>query len=357
MLGANVATNANLKDKKNLDTLVLKWDDGLQDAQVAKEILNMLRPEILNMLRPHVTLKTLSIEGYVGETFPTWLGDLSFSNLVDLRIERCGKCTLLPAFGQLPSLKRLIIKKMDEVQMVGREFYGQLEQPFQSLEKLCFEDMPKWEGWSPDLTSLSSRDTIPTTPKVLELVDCPKLKSIVDELKKDTFLEEFVIKCCEKLSCLPRGLHRLSHLKKITIHDCKSLKSLGNLPAKLRSLEIEDCEKLEALSENMDDVRELRELRLSGANLCEQVFELRLYRLTQANSCSVAVEASFKTWRRLHIMLRNNDSIREFKVFLCSQPANRLRNFLKTGKIKTRHYAKMTSNYYMNIFWSSASSY
>ncbi|KAL4600931.1 hypothetical protein ACB092_11G235400 [Castanea dentata] len=281
MLGANVATNANLKDKKNLDTLVLKWDDGLQDAQVAKEILNMLQP--------HVTLKTLSIEGYVGETFPTWLGDLSFSNLVDLRIERCGKCTLLPAFGQLPSLKRLIIKKMDEVQMVGREFYGQLEQPFQSLEKLCFEDMPKWEGWSPDPTSLSSRDTIPTTLKVLKLVDCPKLESIVDELKKDTFLEEFVITCCEKLSCLPRGLHRLSHLKKITIHDCKSLTSLGDsLPTNLRSLEIEDCEKLEALSENMRDVRELRELRLSGANLCEQVFELGLDRLWWLTSLEIA---------------------------------------------------------------------
>nr|POE66694.1 hypothetical protein CFP56_70480 [Quercus suber] len=50
-----------------------------------------------------------------------------------------------------------------------------------------------------------------------------------------------------------------------------------------------------------------------------------------------------------------NFCIWEFKVFLCSQPANSLRNFLKTDKIKTGHYAKMTSNCFMDIFWSSAS--
>ncbi|KAL4600920.1 hypothetical protein ACB092_11G234700 [Castanea dentata] len=252
MLVANGASNVNLEDKKNLDTLVLKWDDGSQDAQVAKEILNMLRP--------HVTLKTLSIEGYGGETFPTWLGDLSFSNLVDLRIERCGKCTSLPAFGQLPSLKCVIIKRMDMIKSVGLE-------SFQSLEKLCFEDMPGWEDWSPNLTPLSSRDT-----------------------------------------CFPRDLDRLRHLKKITIRDCNSLTSIGDfLPTALRILEIENCEKLEALPHKLYFLQtlsvcncpsiesfpafqeeDLRELKLSGANLCEQVFELGLDRLTSLTSLEIA---------------------------------------------------------------------
>ena len=78
------ARMVNLKGKRNLDTLVLKWDDDLQDVGVATDILDMLRP--------HGTIKTLSIKGYVGAKFPSWLGDPSFSNMVDLRIERCGKC-------------------------------------------------------------------------------------------------------------------------------------------------------------------------------------------------------------------------------------------------------------------------
>nr|POE82882.1 putative disease resistance rpp13-like protein 1 [Quercus suber] len=206
-----------------------------------------------------------------------------------------------------------------------------------------------------NLTSLSSRDTLPTTLKVLKLVGCPKLESIVDELNMDTLLEEFLIICCEKLRCLPRGV--LYHLKKITIHDCNSLISLEDLiPTDLRSLEIEECEKLVTLPNNMHlyslqtlsvcncpsivsfptfteegfptNFRELRELKLSGANLCEQVFELGLHRLTSLTSLeihngimdsfpeeedgktmlinnfakqtdlpsSVTIEASFKTW-------------------------------------------------------------
>ena len=143
MLDANDARNVNLKGKKNLDTLVMKWNDDLQDVGVATDILDMLQP--------HGMMKTLSIVGFVGAKFPTWLGDpsSSFSNMVDLRIERCGKCMFLPAFGQLPSLKCVIIKRMDGVRSVGLEFYGEREQPFQSLVKLCFEDMHEWQDWSP----------------------------------------------------------------------------------------------------------------------------------------------------------------------------------------------------------------
>ncbi|XP_030933400.1 putative disease resistance protein At3g14460 [Quercus lobata] len=156
----------------------------------------------------------------------------------------------------------------------------------------------------PNLTSLSSRDTLPTTLKVLRLAYCPKLESIVDKLDKDTLLEDLLIYSCEKLSCLPRGLHELCHLKKIDIYRCNSLISLGDfLPTNLRSLEIEYCEKLEALPSNIHNLNflqylsirdclsivsfleegfptNLRQLWLSGANLCKQVFELGLHRLT-----------------------------------------------------------------------------
>nr|POE66690.1 putative disease resistance rpp13-like protein 1 [Quercus suber] len=103
-------------------TLCISHLENMLDANDARKV-NL--KDILDMLRPHGTTKTLSIEGYVGAKFPTWLGDPSFSNMVDLRIERCGKCMFLPAFGQLPSLKRLIIKRMDGFRSVGLEFYGE----------------------------------------------------------------------------------------------------------------------------------------------------------------------------------------------------------------------------------------
>ena len=78
------ALQANMKDKKYLDELSLNWSyeishDAIQD-------------EILNRLSPHQNLKKLSIGGYPGLTFPDWLGDGSFSNLVSLQLSNCGNC-------------------------------------------------------------------------------------------------------------------------------------------------------------------------------------------------------------------------------------------------------------------------
>ncbi len=111
MLDAEDARRANLNEKKNLDVLVIEWgsmiDDDIHDARVTIDVLDMLRPS--------TTVKELSINGYVGEKFPTWLGHPSFSNMVDLRIDRCGKCMFLPVIGQLPFLKYLVIRSMNRV--------------------------------------------------------------------------------------------------------------------------------------------------------------------------------------------------------------------------------------------------
>ena len=66
-----------------------------------------------------------------------------------MSVSDCNNCLLLPPFGQLPSLKELVIKRMKMVKTVGYEFYGsnagsQLFHPFPSLESLEFEDMSEW---------------------------------------------------------------------------------------------------------------------------------------------------------------------------------------------------------------------
>nr|POF09487.1 putative disease resistance rpp13-like protein 1 [Quercus suber] len=259
MLDANDARKVNLKGKKNLDTLVMKWDDDLQDAEVATDILDMLRP--------HKTMKTLSIKGYVGANFPTWLGDSYFSKMVDLRIERCGKCVLLPAFGQLPFLKHLVIMRMDRVQSVTPEFYGEhCKQPFRSLVKLCFEDMYEWQDWLPcnqDFPCLHElsiskgpklQGKLPYhLPEKLSIYACEQL---VVSIPSYSVFQELKIERCKEV------VHGSLKVKKLIIENCKELEieiescqSLVNIELKstLRTLTIKGCSALESLLFVMDE--------------------------------------------------------------------------------------------------------
>ena len=123
MLDAEDARRANLNGKENLDALVMKWEYANDDLQYAR-----VEIDVFDMLRPWTTVKELSIHGYVGVKFPTWVGHTLFSNMVLLRIESCRKCTSLPAIGQLPSLKGLVIIGMTKVESVGPKFYGKVAQ-------------------------------------------------------------------------------------------------------------------------------------------------------------------------------------------------------------------------------------
>ncbi|KAM4072848.1 hypothetical protein ACB094_11G170600 [Castanea mollissima] len=130
-------------------------------------------------------------------------------------------------------------------------------------------------GGCPNLTSLSSKDILPTTLKVLRVQYCPELELIVDELHKNTLLEDLLIRNCEKLRRLPRGLHELCHLKEIYLEERDSL--------------ISNCPSLKRISFPEEGFHtNLRELEVSGANLCKQIFELGLHRLTSLTSLFIA---------------------------------------------------------------------
>ncbi|KAM4072248.1 hypothetical protein ACB094_11G123700 [Castanea mollissima] len=209
VLNVEDARKADLNGK-NLDVLVMKWGSVLNDLLDARVAI-----DVLDMLQPPITVKELSINGYVGARFPTWLGDPLFSKLVLLKMSSCEKCTSLPAIGQLPSLKDLVIIGMTGVRSVGSEFYGDgFFNPFRSLVRLRFEDMQEWQDWSP----------------------CG--------LKYEEFhcLHELSISKCPKLQGkLP---HHLPSLEKISIHKCEQLVvSIPNLPM-LHEVEIVGCKEV-----------------------------------------------------------------------------------------------------------------
>nr|XP_028951884.1 putative disease resistance protein At3g14460 [Malus domestica] len=304
---------ANLKDKKDLNQIELAW--GREDADDSIKERN-----VLERLQPSVNLVELAIRCYGGTSFPNWLGDSSFSNIKVMCLCGFSNCWSLPPVGQLPALKELYISNMKCVMGIGAEFYGvngtSLIQPFRSLEKLVFGDMPEWEEWlrSP------GRGQCPDFPRLEELVleNCPKLRGNLPDhlpcLKKlevldcgvlheratrsrwileteslRQSLQDLRIRGCPGLSSLLEteslsslsGLdiqilsrtdclqpHLSSRLQKLTLRDCGSLLSFprNGLPTTLTFLEIINCRRLEFLShEMMAKLTSLQHLDLTGS--------------------------------------------------------------------------------------------
>ncbi|KAL5856452.1 hypothetical protein ACOSQ3_003910 [Xanthoceras sorbifolium] len=177
------AKEADLSSKKNLTVLVLEWTHRAPRNE-RKEI------EVLDMLQPcNEKLEKLTIYGYGGTMFPTWLGNTSFSNLVSLQFVSCNSCTSLPSVGQLPSLKELYIEGMSAIKRVGQEFYGiGCSTPFPKLEIISLTYMNEWEEWE-DGELLQLRE--------LTIRFCPKLQGRLP--KHLPSLKKLCITRCEQL--------------------------------------------------------------------------------------------------------------------------------------------------------------
>ncbi|KAJ6735331.1 hypothetical protein OIU79_002404 [Salix purpurea] len=181
------ASGANLGGKRNLKTLSLVWraDTGNSPHQQG----------ILEQLQPHKDVEALSIDGYGGEILPKWVGDSYFSKLASLSLVEFKYCRFLPPLGQLSSLKTLLIKAWDGVEIIGPEFYGRCistNNPFKSLQTLIFERMPQWHEWV-----LYDDDKAFPRLQVLQIRECPKLsRALPNHLPS---LMELEIKGCPQL--------------------------------------------------------------------------------------------------------------------------------------------------------------
>ncbi|KAF5775494.1 putative leucine-rich repeat domain superfamily [Helianthus annuus] len=164
------AQEANLWQKR-FAFLQLEWSDvfdGSRKESLEKEVLCGLKPN-------SASLTILQIVSYGGIEFPNWVGDPSFLQLTEVLIHGCKNCTSLPPLGQLPSLKKLFIKDMDEVKAMGSELIG-AGLSFLSLETLVLENMKRLEEWSTNIGIVSF-------PCLKELVvsNCPNLVQVSPE--------------------------------------------------------------------------------------------------------------------------------------------------------------------------------
>ncbi|XVF24475.1 hypothetical protein REPUB_Repub13aG0131300 [Reevesia pubescens] len=231
LVNAQDALEARLFDKSSLDDLEMKWSADSKD-NFGKE---GEEKEVLSLLQPHKKLKKLSIEYYGGLTFPTWVGDPSFKNLIFLSFEYCRNCTSLPSLGKLPFLKALYIKGMSYVNSVDVEFYGEnCSNAFPSLEILHFEEMPELKEWNHYQVDEETRNF--HCLRSLSVKKCPKLLGSLP-------------------SCLPC-------LEKLVIHDCRVLAVSVPNPSRLSELEILGCK--EVIHESSLDLCSLKKVSLSN---------------------------------------------------------------------------------------------
>ncbi|XP_057741798.1 putative disease resistance protein At3g14460 [Arachis stenosperma] len=174
------AESAKIMDKKHIYALCLEWslgDDLVSSTQRERDILDNLQP--------HNGLEELKIKGYKGTIFPNWVGNCSYQNMTSVSLKCCKNCCMLPSLGQLPSLKSLRIRGLDELRSIGEEFYkneGDHHSShialFPSLERLQFDDMARWEEWH-----LPDSKAFPQLRK-LEIRNCRMLK---EEMRNQVF--------------------------------------------------------------------------------------------------------------------------------------------------------------------------
>uniref|UniRef100_F6H904 Disease resistance RPP13-like protein 1 n=1 Tax=Vitis vinifera TaxID=29760 RepID=F6H904_VITVI len=253
------ALEANMKDKKYLDELKLQWDYKNIDAGVVVQN----RRDILSSLQPHTNLKRLHIYSFSGLSFPAWVGDPSFFNLVYLKLHNCNNCPSLPPLGQLPSLKHLSILQMKGVKMVGSEFYGNasssntIEPSFPSLQTLRFEKMYNWEKWLccgcrrgefPRLQELCINESPKLTGKLpkqlrslkkLEIIGCELL---VGSLRAPQ-IREWKMSYSGKFR-LKRPACGFTNLQTSVI-EISDISQLEELPPRIQTLFIRECDSIE----------------------------------------------------------------------------------------------------------------
>ncbi|KAF2319461.1 hypothetical protein GH714_016049 [Hevea brasiliensis] len=268
---------ANLKEKQHLQSLSLAWQLGDRydnDSNRGPDNVENDEEMSLEEFRPHLNLKELIVYGCGRLMFPSWISSLT--NLVTLQIDDCKKCQYFPPLEQFPSLKRLMIVNLTDLEYMesGINFDNALF--FPSLEDLSLKNCPNLKGWRrdtsmPQLLQFHCLDylVIRSCPNLTSMPLIPSIRKLVLKNASKKSLED-ILKVKIAVSQSTSSSISLSKLQILTIENIEDLEflpeELWHLPS-LDLLAIEACEKLD-LSDDMQwqYLRSLRELQLINMN-------------------------------------------------------------------------------------------
>ncbi|GLU15043.1 hypothetical protein SLE2022_315730 [Rubroshorea leprosula] len=257
------ASKANLKEKAKLHQLELRWGEYGRRAING----NNKHEEVLESLQPHSNLKSLTIDGYRGKRFSSWMvsgvnsssSSFLLGNMVELKLINCHECTCIPRLGLLPSLKVLHIQGMENVKRMGHELRpsgAESIRLFPALKTLIVSDMERLEEWVEveewdsvvEDAAVRSQGVI-VFPCLEELLisGCRLLETWwTGGFSSHHKLSQLRIECCSNLQAIP-DLDGLSALKKLELERCLGLTSLpiGLVSCiSLQLLQIEYCPNL-----------------------------------------------------------------------------------------------------------------
>ncbi|RVW92744.1 putative disease resistance RPP13-like protein 1 [Vitis vinifera] len=219
-----------------------------------------------------------SLESRRFENMPEWnnwlipkLGheetEALFLCLRELRIIKCPKLINLP--DELPSLVTIHVKEWQELEMLSC-LWERLAQPLMVLEDLGIHECDElaclrkpgfglenlgglrrlWINGCDGVVSLEEQG-LPCNLQYLEVNGCFNLEKLPNALHALTSLTDLVIWNCPKIVSFLETNVQLSTWKLKIVHLFISFPE-GELPATLKKLIIEDCEKLESLPEGID---------------------------------------------------------------------------------------------------------
>ncbi|RWR72600.1 putative disease resistance protein RGA3 [Cinnamomum micranthum f. kanehirae] len=326
-----------LREWHKLSSLGLSWKESHDSTSAENE--NCER--VIESLQPHSNMQRLSIENYMGSRFPHWLMHLKVPNLIKISLISCKRCKILPPFSQLHHLKDLTMQHMPDLEKWSSDERSQTLPHIKRLEirncpklsqmphlpsvenltligcnemllmfvrnytaitvlRICgFPEMISLpEGLlknltlikeldiedCPKLKSLSNDVHDPSAIETLRLTNCGEVESLMEGVRNLTSLKHFNVVCCNQLTSLPdEGFQGLTSLQDLLIFFCDKLRSLGEgLQVQhlnsLACLGVYGCPELAALPESLYKITTLKTLELSGspklASLSEEIGNL-----------------------------------------------------------------------------------
>uniref|UniRef100_A0ACD6A8G1 Uncharacterized protein n=1 Tax=Avena sativa TaxID=4498 RepID=A0ACD6A8G1_AVESA len=252
------AAKAQLNLKEYITKLELEWGSCESYLDIGKGF------EVLDVLKPHCNLDELTISGYPGVRSPSWLESGWLRRLEFICLRDCNTWLVLPPLGDLPLLRILEIRRMEELRTFGSDpgFFG--DSGFPSLEILLLERLPKLR-WS-----FVENDQVFRNLRHLSVAGCPQLREYPTFHRK---LRHIAILDQETIGVK----YRVDSLK-LSLSFCRIVSSYFHV---LRSHHLEFVENLEIYVNHSVDMS-----RTVFHNL-KSLKKLKIYGIDQASTCPV----------------------------------------------------------------------